>query len=44
LVHLQTQAPFWKKEQSPKGAHWGDDRVNVDAALAKRGTDQPNTG
>jgi molybdopterin synthase catalytic subunit len=34
---LKTQAPFWKKEQSPEGARWVDARVTDDAALAKRG-------
>ena len=34
---LKTQAPFWKKEQSPEGARWVDARVTDDAALAKWG-------
>jgi molybdopterin synthase catalytic subunit len=34
---LKTQAPFWKKEQTPQGAHWVDARVSDDAALARWG-------
>ncbi|MEO7391238.1 MAG: molybdenum cofactor biosynthesis protein MoaE [Ramlibacter sp.] len=41
--YLKTQAPFWKKEQTPEGAHWVDARVTDDAALARWGIDQPNT-
>lgn len=34
---LKTQAPFWKKETTPDGAHWVDARVSDDAALARWG-------
>jgi molybdopterin synthase catalytic subunit len=34
---LKTQAPFWKKETTPIGAHWVDARVADDAALARWG-------
>ncbi len=34
---LKTQAPFWKKEQTPEGARWVDARVSDDKALAKWG-------
>ena len=34
---LKTQAPFWKKEQTPAGAHWVDARVADDAALQRWG-------
>lgn len=34
---LKTQAPFWKKEQTPEGAHWVDARVADDAALQRWG-------
>src|SRR5512133_673478 len=34
---LKTQAPFWKKEQTPEGARWVDARVSDDAALARWG-------
>ena len=34
---LKTQAPFWKKEQTPNGERWVDARVTDDAALAKWG-------
>ena len=32
---LKTEAPFWKKEQTPDGARWVDARVSDDAALKK---------
>ncbi len=37
MDYLKTQAPFWKKEQTPDGAHWVDARVSDDAALARWG-------
>ena len=37
MDYLKTQAPFWKKEQTPQGAHWVDSRVSDDAALARWG-------
>lgn len=37
MDYLKTQAPFWKKEQTPAGAQWVDARVSDDAALAKWG-------
>ena len=37
MDYLKTQAPFWKKEQTPDGARWVDARVTDDAALAKWG-------
>ncbi len=37
MDYLKTQAPFWKKEQTPEGAHWVDARVSDDAALARWG-------
>ena len=37
MDYLKTQAPFWKKEQTPNGAHWVDARVSDDAALARWG-------
>ena len=39
---LKTQAPFWKKEQTPQGARWVDARVADDAALAKWGIQASN--
>ncbi|WP_194721578.1 molybdenum cofactor biosynthesis protein MoaE [Noviherbaspirillum malthae] len=41
---LKTQAPFWKKEQTPSGARWVDARVTDDKALAKWGVDSDNAG
>jgi len=37
MDYLKTQAPFWKKEQTPEGARWVDARVADDVALAKWG-------
>jgi molybdopterin synthase catalytic subunit len=42
MDYLKTQAPFWKKEQTPEGARWVDARVADDAALARWGVDAPN--
>jgi molybdopterin synthase catalytic subunit len=35
MDYLKTEAPFWKKEQTPDGARWVDARVTDDAARAK---------
>lgn len=35
---LKTEAPFWKKEQTPLGARWVDARVSDDVALQKWAT------
>jgi len=37
MDYLKTQAPFWKKEQTPSGARWVDARVADDAALQRWG-------
>jgi molybdopterin synthase catalytic subunit len=40
MDYLKTQAPFWKKEQTPEGpegGRWVDARVSDDAALARWG-------
>jgi len=37
MDYLKTQAPFWKKEQTPDGARWVDARVSDDAALGRWG-------
>jgi len=42
MDYLKTQAPFWKKEQTPQGAHWVDARVSDDAALARWGIQSDN--
>ena len=42
MDYLKTQAPFWKKEQTPEGARWVDARVADDAALAKWGVEERN--
>lgn len=35
IDYLKTEAPFWKKEQTPQGARWVDARVTDDVALEK---------
>jgi molybdopterin synthase catalytic subunit len=35
IDYLKTDAPFWKKEQTPEGARWVDARVTDDSARAK---------
>ncbi len=42
MDYLKTQAPFWKKEQTPEGARWVDARVSDDAALARWGIQTAN--
>ena len=42
MDYLKTQAPFWKKEQTPEGTRWVDARVTDDAALAKWGIEARN--
>ena len=42
MDYLKTQAPFWKKEETPDGARWVDARVSDDAALAKWGISASN--
>jgi len=42
MDYLKTQAPFWKKEQTPEGTRWVDARVTDDAALAKWGIQATN--
>jgi molybdopterin synthase catalytic subunit len=37
MDYLKTQAPFWKKELTPEGAHWVDARVTDDASLQRWG-------
>ncbi len=43
MDYLKTQAPFWKKEQTPSGARWVDARVSDDAALARWGIEAANS-
>jgi len=44
MDYLKTQAPFWKKEQTPSGARWVDARSDDDAALARWGIAGQNAG
>jgi len=43
MDYLKTQAPFWKKEQTPDGARWVDARVADDAALQRWGIPSGNS-
>lgn len=43
IDYLKTQAPFWKKEQTPQGARWVDARASDDTALARWGIGGSNT-
>jgi molybdopterin synthase catalytic subunit len=42
MDYLKTQAPFWKKETTPKGAHWVDARASDDDALVRWGIQAGN--
>ena len=42
MDYLKTQAPFWKKEETPLGAQWVDARVSDDQALARWGIQAQN--
>ena len=44
MDYLKTQAPFWKKEQTPAGARWVDARAADDAALQRWGITAANAG
>jgi len=35
MDYLKTQAPFWKKEQTPEGARWVDARASDDVAAER---------
>ena len=37
MDYLKTQAPFWKKEETPEGARWVDARVADDRAAERWG-------
>lgn len=43
MDYLKTQAPFWKKEQTPEGARWVDAREHDDKALSKWGVASSNS-
>ena len=42
MDYLKTQAPFWKKEQTPEGARWVDARSGDDEAMARWGLPADN--
>lgn len=42
MDYLKTQAPFWKKEQTPEGSRWVDARSSDDAAIARWGIASAN--
>jgi len=35
MDYLKTRAPFWKREETPQGAHWVDARDSDDSAAAR---------
>lgn len=35
MDYLKTQAPFWKKETNPQGAHWVEAKTSDDEAQAR---------
>lgn len=35
MDYLKSEAPFWKKEQTPEGARWVDARVSDEQALSR---------
>jgi len=37
MDYLKTQAPFWKKEETPQGERWVEARASDDAAAARWG-------
>jgi molybdopterin synthase catalytic subunit len=39
MDYLKTRAPFWKREETPQGAHWVDARDSDDSAAARWETD-----
>lgn len=40
MDYLKSEAPFWKKEQTPEGARWVDARSSDEAALRRWQQDQ----
>jgi molybdopterin synthase catalytic subunit len=44
MDYLKTEAPFWKKEQTPQGERWVDARSSDDKALEKWGIYSGNAG
>jgi molybdopterin synthase catalytic subunit len=42
MDYLKTSAPFWKKEETDRGARWVDARVADDDALARWGIEASN--
>ncbi|HEY3177949.1 MAG TPA: molybdopterin synthase catalytic subunit MoaE [Casimicrobiaceae bacterium] len=41
IDYLKTEAPFWKKEETPEGARWVDARTTDDEAVARWKVDTP---
>jgi len=44
IDYLKTEAPFWKKEQTPEGARWVDARMTDITALGKWDVQAADTG
>lgn len=42
MDYLKSEAPFWKKEDTPEGSRWVDARVSDDAALRRWGIESFN--
>ncbi|MBC9071787.1 molybdopterin synthase catalytic subunit MoaE [Thauera sp. CAU 1555] len=40
MDYLKTRAPFWKREETPEGAHWVDARESDDEAAARWGDEE----
>jgi molybdopterin synthase catalytic subunit len=44
MDYLKTQAPFWKKEETPAGSRWVEARASDDAAAARWDADASASG
>jgi molybdopterin synthase catalytic subunit len=44
MDYLKTQAPFWKKEETPAGSRWVETRASDDAAAARWDADARASG
>lgn len=42
MDYLKTQAPLWKKEQTPQGAHWVEGRASDRQAAARWNNEGPD--
>ena len=44
MDYLKTQAPFWKKEETPEGGRWVDARESDDHAAGRWGSGRKQSG